>query len=306
MKPMQTCSTASVHPKYAIVTPVRDEEAYIGVMIDSVVTQTIPPSMWIIVDDGSNDRTPTIVEDYARRFDVIRLLRLPTRDRRLPGGEEAIPSALQLLDVSKFDYLARFDADLLFSPDYIEGIMNEFRSDPKLGIAGGGLYIDRNGQLELERDPEYHVRGALKMYRRECFESIGGLTTQIGWDTIDEVSAWTKGWRSRSFYELKVIHRRPTGDGIEAGRVYRERGKAEYLTCSHPLFVLAKALRMAITRRSVAKPLHYLRGFMASSLRHESRINDPAFARARRDQQISLLATFLSFRKRETVNPVRR
>jgi poly-beta-1,6-N-acetyl-D-glucosamine synthase len=304
VKDVQRNGKTSGNPRYAIVTPVRDEEAYIGAMIESIATQTILPEKWIIVDDGSSDKTVEIVESYARRFKFIKLLQLPTRDRRRPGGEEAIPSALRLLDVNKFEYLARYDADLSFSPDYIERIMNEFKRDPLLGIAGGGLYIDKGGKLEFEKNPEYHVRGALKMYRRECFESIGGLTTQIGWDTVDEVSAWTKGWRTRSFYDLKVIHRRPTGEGIETGRIYRERGRAEYLTCSHPLFVLAKTLRLAVTRRSILKPLCYLKGFVASYLRHEKRICDPAFAKARRDQQIGRLFDVLLFRKRESSDTV--
>ena len=232
------------HTRYALITPVRDEEEYVGAMIDSVLAQHVLPKKWIIVDDGSTDRTAAIVASYAQRFDFIELIQLPARDRRMAGGEAAIPTALRKVKyLHEFDFLARFDADLIFSHDYIACILDEFDRDPKLGIAGGGLYNEIGGVLKLEKDPDHHVRGALKMYRRQCLEQISALTTQIGWDTIDEVEARTKGWTTRSFFEYRVIHRRPTGGGIQANRVYWERGKAEYYTWSHLFSFWLRPLR---------------------------------------------------------------
>lgn len=293
------CCTSSRQTTYALITPVRDEEAFIGGMIESICAQTVPPAKWVIVDDGSRDRTAEIVLSYIPKFSYIQLVRLPPRNERLAGGEGAIPSAMRCVDISQYDFLARFDADLLFTQDYIANLLKEFGSDPKLGIAGGGLYIEKNGTFELEKNPEHHVRGALKMYRRKCFEDVGGLTTEIGWDTIDEVRAWTKGWTTKSFNELRVIHRRPTGEGIAAWRVYRERGRGEYLTWSHPLFVVAKAVKTCLAERSLIKPLCYLTGFFASCLRQESRMNDAAFTRARRGQQIGRLTALFRSDKRE-------
>jgi poly-beta-1,6-N-acetyl-D-glucosamine synthase len=286
-------SGANSAPRYALITPVRDEEKYLPEMIDSIVAQTRRPAKWVIVDDGSGDRSAEIIEGYARRFEFIEFVRLPRREGRLAGGEGAIPSALRRLDLSQFEYLARFDADLIFSPDYICGILQEFQRDQRLGIAGGGLYTETLGGLKLERDPEHHVRGALKMYRRQCFEDIGGLTTRMGWDTIDEVSAWTKGWKTRSFYDFKVSHRRPTGGGLKASRVYRERGRAEYLTWSDPVFVLAKALKRAVGERSITRPIFYLAGFLTGYLRREPRPQNATFARTRRDHQRTRMKSWL-------------
>ena len=256
------------HPRIALITPLRDEEAYVEAMICSIAGQQIRPAKWIIADDGSTDKTPVIVREYCHQFEFIELLCLPARVERKPGGEGAIASALGKLDLSQFDYLARFDADLLFENDYFTRLLDEFHRDPKLGIAGGGLYIDKNGRLVLERAPEYHVRGALKMYRRECFEQLGGLTTDIGWDTIDEVYAWSRGWRTRSFSDIRVLHRRPTGQGLHASRIYRERGRAEYLTWSHPVFVLLKTAKMALS--SPANARSFLEGFLRSYRRRTS------------------------------------
>ncbi|HYB60464.1 MAG TPA: glycosyltransferase family A protein [Methylomirabilota bacterium] len=280
------------HPRYALITPVRDEETFIAESIQSILAQTLPPTKWIIVDDGSADKTVEIVRSYASHTPSLEILELPRREQRAPGGEGAIAHALHQLTLTDYEYLARFDADLLFGSDYIERILEEFERDPQLGIAGGGLYIQRKGRLELEKVPEYHVRGALKMYRRECFEQIGGITARIGWDTIDEVFAWTKGWKTRSFFDYRVIHRRPTGEGIHAGRVYWERGKAEYLTWSAPFFVLAKAVKTALTELSILRPVSYLSGFLACYVNRMQRIQDSAFAKARREQQWGRLRSF--------------
>jgi poly-beta-1,6-N-acetyl-D-glucosamine synthase len=291
--PHQSDTDAAVAaPRIALITPLRDEEGYIEAMIESIVAQTVLPTVWLIVDDGSTDRTPEIVRHYCEQFSFIQLLQLPPRAERRPGGEGAIASALSKLDLSQYDYLARFDADLLFEKDYFERVLAKFSQKPQLGIAGGGLYIDRGGALIPEVAPEYHVRGALKMYRCECFKQLGGLATHIGWDTIDEVSAWSHGWETASFMDIRVIHRRPTGEGIEAGRIYRERGRAEYLTWSHPLFVVLKAAKLA-TKHS-GNACSFMTGFLSCYRRDEVRLQSPEFKRTRRGQQMDrMLASIL-------------
>jgi biofilm PGA synthesis N-glycosyltransferase PgaC len=271
--------------RIALITPLRDEEEYIEAMIVSIAKQQIQPTKWLIVDDGSTDKTPAIVKSYCQQFSFIELLELPARSERKPGGEEAIAYALQKLDLPRYDYLARFDADLLFESDYFTRLLDEFHRDPKLGIAGGGLYIDRDGRLVLERAPVYHVRGAVKMYKCECFDQLDGLGTDIGWDTIDEVYAWSRGWRTRSFFDIKVIHRRPTGESLHASRIYQERGRAEYLTWSHPAFVLLKSMKMAIS--DLANASYFLGGFIHSYKKHQIRLLDHEFKRTRRNQQLA-------------------
>jgi poly-beta-1,6-N-acetyl-D-glucosamine synthase len=276
-----------VHPDslIALITPLRDEENYIEAMIMSIVAQKIRPTVWLIVDDGSTDNTPTIVQEYCHRYAFIKMLRLPSRSERRAGGEGAIAAALQILELSSYDFIARFDADLLFEDSYFVRMLDEFRHDPMLGIAGGGLYIQTNGQLVGEEAPNYHVRGALKMYRRECFEQIGNLSTDIGWDTIDEVYAWSRGWKTRSFFDIQVIHRRPTGGVHQPRHIYRERGRAEYLTWSHPAFVFAKTAKIALT--SATNAWYFLEGFLSGYVRGNVRLQDPVFRRTRRNQQLS-------------------
>jgi biofilm PGA synthesis N-glycosyltransferase PgaC len=277
-------------PTYVLISPVHNEEKFIGRMIESIAAQTVLPGHWLIVDDGSTDATPDIVQAYAQRYSFIELISLPKRNTRKPGGEAVIHQALEVAGHYPYDFLARFDADLEFGPDYIARIFGEFSKDEKLGIAGGGLYVEkRKGRLVLERVPKYHVRGGLKMYRRKCLEEIGSLCTCMGWDTIDEVYAWKHGWKTRSFFENRVIHKRPTGEGLSARELSRKRGQGEYYTWSHPLFVFLKAVKVGAT--SPTRGFHFLGGFLECYRKHEERLQDPDFKRIRRKQQLRRLVS---------------
>lgn len=271
--------------KYLLITPVRDEEKYIIKMVDSILRQGVLPTRWIIIDDGSIDRTLSILEQYKQKHFFIDVLSLPRNTERQPGGEGVIEKALKMVNVDDYDLIARFDADIVLDSDYIIKIMEEFNNDPTLGIAGGGLYIIRNGKEILEKVPEYHVRGALKMYRRNCFKDIGGLDADIGWDTIDEVRAWMHGWKTRSFFLYKGIHLRPTGNGVSQLRLAWKRGWAEYKTCSHPLFVIFKSAKLLFKTFNPFYVISYLTSFLYCHINGIERIKDKEFIRYRREEQ---------------------
>jgi glycosyltransferase involved in cell wall biosynthesis len=279
-----------VNPTYVLISPVYNEKKFIGRMIESIAAQTVLPSRWVIVDDGSTDGTQEIIQPYLQRYPFIELICLPKNRARKPGGEGVIQKAVEAVQSYPYDFLGRFDTDLEFRPDYIAKILGEFAEDEKLGIAGGGLYIEKkNGRLVLEKVPKYHVRGGLKMYRRNCLEEIGSLCTYMGWDTIDEVYAWRHGWKTRSFFENRVIHRRPTGEGLSARELFRHRGQGEYYTWSHPLFVFLKALKVGAT--SPTKGFHFLEAFLECYRKKEARLQDADFKRIRRKQQMRRLAS---------------
>jgi glycosyltransferase involved in cell wall biosynthesis len=259
-------------------------------MIESITAQTVLPSRWIIVDDGSTDGTQEIIRTYLERYPFIELICFPKSKACKPGGESVIQKALGVVQFYPYDFLGRFDADLEFRPDYIARMLREFARDEKLGIAGGGLYLEKkNGRLVLERVPKCHVRGGLKMYRRKCLEEIGTLCTHIGWDTIDEVHAWRNGWRTRSFFENRVIHKRPTGERLTTRELARQHGQAEYYTWSHPLFVFLKAMKIAAA--SPKRGVHFLDAFLECYRKQEARLQDADFKRIRRKQQLRRLAS---------------
>jgi poly-beta-1,6-N-acetyl-D-glucosamine synthase len=275
--------------KYALVTPVHNEERFIREMILSVMTQNPRPDKWIIIDDGSTDRTREIIEGF-QNIDILQVVHLPPKHRRAPGGEGVIGHALRCLNITDYDFLARFDADIVLDDNYISNILEEFRRAPSLGIAGGGLYVLTSNGQHLEKQPQCHVRGALKMYRRECFEDIGGIEHYIGWDTLDETRAWIKGWTTRSFPQYRAIHRRPTGAGLSLARHSWQLGKADYMNWAHPLFVTLKAAKFHPLKGGA-----FLSGFISCYVMRVERVADKRVKLYRRRYQRARLLHFLSY-----------
>lgn len=230
--------------KYVVITPVRDEKKHIETTLRSVSGQTIRPAQWVIVDDGSTDGTSRIIDRYAGQLPWVRVVHRPNRGFRKSGAGvvEAFYDGYSALDCGDWQFIVKLDGDLSFRPDYFEKCFEHFRREPRLGIGGGEIYHDTAGTLKLETNPKFHVRGATKIYRRECWEAIGGLRQVPGWDTIDEVEANMLGWTSYSFADLPLVHHRPTGlaDGLLKDRV--KHGLACYVVGYHPLFVLASSL----------------------------------------------------------------
>lgn len=230
--------------KYVIVTPVRDEEEHIEGTIQAVAEQTVRPRQWVIVDDGSTDSTGQILDRYAKQFAWIRVLHRTNRGFRKSGAGvvEAFYEGYGAMQAGDWDFLVKLDGDLSFEREYFEKCFEHFRSDPKLGIGGGEIYYDHAGSLKLEANPRFHVRGATKIYRKACWEAIGGLREVPGWDTIDEIKANMQGWTSYSFRDLQLMHHRPTGqaDGLWSNRV--KHGLACYASGYHPLFVAASCV----------------------------------------------------------------
>jgi glycosyltransferase involved in cell wall biosynthesis len=231
---------------YIVITPVRNEENNIEYTINSIVFQTIKPVQWIIVDDGSIDNTYKIVEKYANNYKWITTVKkyTPVTENMETGSvAKAFLYGMKYIEHKDYEFIVKLDGDLSFQPDYFERIFKEFEKNPKLGIASGGCYeYKRDGMLILEKVPIFHTRGASKIYRIECFESIGRMIPQIGWDTIDEIKARMNGWITRNFPELKMIHYRRTGSrgGILRGKI--RGGYSAYYIGYHPVYMILRCL----------------------------------------------------------------
>jgi poly-beta-1,6-N-acetyl-D-glucosamine synthase len=199
--------------KYVIISPVRNEEEYIEKTIISVLKQTIQPVEYIIVNDGSTDSTGSIIEKYAANYSRIKtILRAPKPHSPGAGVVDAFYEGFDAIKTRDWDYVVKLDGDLEFQPHYFETLLNEFESDPHLGLASGVTFEpSKSGGLKMDSMPEDHVRGAAKMYRRDCWKAIGGLQRVLGWDTIDELKAQVLGWKTRSYRNLPIIHYKPIG-----------------------------------------------------------------------------------------------
>jgi biofilm PGA synthesis N-glycosyltransferase PgaC len=277
--------------RYVVVTPVRDEEHFIEATIEAVTGQTVRPAEWVIVNDGSADRTGEIIDRYAAQFPWIRAVHRQNRGFRNSGGGvvEAFYDGYNALQSKDWDFVVKLDGDLTFSLDYFERCFAHFQNEPRLGIGGGEIYHEREGKLTLEATPKFHVRGATKIYRRACWEAIGGLWQAPGWDTIDEVKANMLSWTTRSFEELRLVHHRLTGsaEGLVRDRI--KLGVACHVSGYHPLFVAASCMRRLIKRPYIVGSFAYLYGFLKSSVARIPRVNDPQLIRYIRAQQVRRL-----------------
>jgi biofilm PGA synthesis N-glycosyltransferase PgaC len=277
--------------KYVVISPVRDEEAYLRFTIESMIAQTVRPSEWVIVNDGSTDGTGAIIDKYAVEHPWIRPVHRPNRGFRKAGGGvvEAFNDGLNALSARDWDFIVKMDGDLTFESTYFEKCLEKFHREPVLGIGGGVICYIENGAKRFEPCPEFHVRGATKIYRRDCWEAIGGFWPAPGWDTMDEVKANMLGWGTRSFSDLHLLHHRYTGtaDGIWAGMV--KNGRANYVCGYHPLFMLAKCCIRLPKRPYIIGSIGLLYGFLTGYLKRIPQVDDVKTIGFLRRQQLGRL-----------------
>jgi biofilm PGA synthesis N-glycosyltransferase PgaC len=272
--------------RYVIITPVRDEAKFLGETIRSVASQTITPLQWIIVDDGSTDATAEIMEAAAAKHPWITTLHCANRGSRVnaSGVMQAFHQGYQLLHRQDWDYLVKLDGDVRLEPDYFENCIAQFHRNPSLGVGGGVIYNVIGDSYVLEPCPEFHVRGATKIYRRECWDAIGGLLSGPGWDTVDEVKANMLNWKSRSFPELKVIHFRPTGQAEGSWKNSVKDGRSDYVTGYHPLFMFLKCVKRIVERPVVVGSVGLMYGFVSSYFRGVPRVERDLIQYVQRQQ----------------------
>lgn len=284
--------------KYAVISPVKDEAAFIEPTLSSMIAQTLRPEVWVIVNDGSRDATASIIEKYAQTYPWIRLVNRQAAAgvrKRGQGVVEAFYTGFNTLS-EPYDFLVKLDGDVTFGPDYFETLLNRFGADPHLGIAGGGLYERPDGQTWTLYTVRDHVRGCTKVYRRECFAAIGGLVASMGWDGIDEWTALAKGWRVQSFLELPIYHYRFTGAATGFLKSCIEQGQGAYRMGYHPLFMIARGIRRMTDRPYLIGGAAMVGAYFMAWLRQQELLADPSVVRFVRQSQMKKLAGLLSGR----------
>jgi poly-beta-1,6-N-acetyl-D-glucosamine synthase len=278
---MRDRSPLTARRRYLVISPVKDEERYVERTIRSMLQQTMLPTLWIIVDDGSSDGTAHILARYASEHPWIRVASRRNPQSRQPGSAvmHAFYEGLKQAGNAEFDYLVKLDCDVELRPDYFERLLEQFARDPALGIASG-VYQEEDGQGWRTIDmPSYHAAGASKMLRRRCFEDIGGFVRDRGWDTIDEVRAQVSGWSTRHFADIRFKHLKPEGAGIGALRTCVLHGEVYYLTGGGPAFLLLKAgHRMLAGKPPVIGGLAILYAYLRCWWSGRQRLVNPAEA----------------------------
>jgi glycosyltransferase involved in cell wall biosynthesis len=248
--------------KYYIVIPSYNEEAFIALTLQSLISQTVLPSKIVVVNDNSTDKTAEIVLAFAKENPYISLVNKSSENIHLPGSKviQAFQKGFETLD-ENYDLIVKIDADLIFPTNYFETIIKHFQSDSEIGMAGGFCYIEKNGDWILENlTDKDHIRGALKAYRKETFQQIGGLKPAMGWDTADELLCKFYNWKVVTDESLHVKHLKPTGANYNKTARYKQ-GEAFY-TLGYGFFITAIAsAKLAMMKKKPLLFLDYIQGF---------------------------------------------
>ncbi len=282
-------------PRYSVITPVKDEAKYIEITIASMIEQTIKPQEWIIVNDGSSDGTEAIVAQSAVEHPWIRLVNRSDQGTRQRGKRVIEAFYIGYSALSKpFEYIVKLDGDVSFQGNYFEGLLSEFESDPKLGIAGGGVYEQPDGKTWILYTTKDHVRGATKIYRRTCFDAIGGLAPSMGWDGIDEWKALSYGWSVRSYLTYKMFHFRFTGAATGFVKSFYEQGSGAYRMGYHPLYITARSIRRMTDKPYFIGGIAMLAAYFLACIRREAMLADETVIHYVRITQLKKLARILA------------
>ena len=282
---------------YVLISAARDEEAYIPKVLDSVTSQTILPKQWVIVNDGSRDRTGDIVREYQKDHPFISLLEVGADKGRSFGSKAlAVRAGYELLKDLEFDFIGNLDADVSFAPTYYESILKKFEANPKLGIAGGVIMDRVNGGFQRSFSNLNHTPGAIQFFRREIFDKIGGypkLRTG-GIDSAAAIMTRMHGWQTKSFEDLEVYHYRREGTGdSNILRARTRQGATDYNLGSHPVFEIVKAARRLAERPWIIGSMLRLYGFFMPLVRGTDRDIPDDVVKFLREEEMKRLKAIL-------------
>jgi GT2 family glycosyltransferase len=286
-----------------MITPARNEEQYIGKTLESMVRQTNLPIRWVIVSDGSTDHTDGIVDEYARSYSWIKLIRLPTqRDRSFAAKVQGFNAGLEQIKELPFDVLGNLDADISFDPDYFEFLLEKFEENETLGVAGTP-FVEDGRHYDYRFTNIEHVSGACQLFRRACFEQIGGYVPiasgGIDWTAV--TTARMKGWQTRTFVDKTCVHHRPMGTGSSRSQlkaIFRH-GQKDYALGGHPVWQAFRSVYQ-ITRPPILVGGAVLwAGYMWACLSRRERPISQELLKFNRAEQMTRLKSMLFRTARE-------
>jgi glycosyltransferase involved in cell wall biosynthesis len=286
---------------YVLITPARNEAAFIGDTIQAVVSQTSRPLRWIIVSDGSTDGTDDIVRTLAADLDWIELLRMPERrDRQFAAKANAFNAGYERLKHLRFDLIGNLDADITFAPDYFEFLIGRFAEDRELGVAGTPFVedADRPDLHTYAHDGANlnHVSGACQIFRRECFEAVGGYVPIKGGaiDWIAVTTARMKGWKTRTFVEKVCYHHRKIGTGNNSPLLARfHYGRKAYYVGGHPAWEMMRGIFQMRSSPFLIGGLYFMAGYLWAGITRTPRPVSAELMDFHRKEQLTRLKRLL-------------
>ncbi|MBM4322528.1 MAG: glycosyltransferase family 2 protein [Deltaproteobacteria bacterium] len=277
---------------YVLITPARNEAEFIGKTIESVIWQTLLPKRWVIVSDGSTDGTDDVVKKYLGEHKFISLIRMPDHpDRQFASKVNCFNNGYQQLKNETYDIIGNLDADITFGPDYFEFLLEKFVRNPKLGVAGTP-FVENEVHYDYRFTNIEHVSGACQLFRRECFEEIGGYVPIKGGgiDWVAVTTARMKGWKTRTFTEKICFHHRTIGTGsVSKIRGVFHHGQKDYYLGGHPLWELFRGVYQMSRRPYILSGLMILLGFFWAMFRRVKRPVSDELIQFHRAEQIRRL-----------------
>jgi len=280
--------------RYCLITPCRDEAQFARRTIEAVLNQTVPPTLWIIVDDGSKDQTPQILAEYAAKVPWIKIITRTDRgDRKLGGGViDAFYTGYDTINPADFDYVCKFDLDLDIPPAYFEGLLRRMEAEPRIGTASGKPYMELSGRQVAEVCGDENSVGMIKFYRTTCFTQIGGFVRELMWDGIDCHRCRMLGWIAISWDDpdLRFIHLRPMGTSHKnwwTGRV--RHGVGQWFMGTSPAYLVSSAAFRLVKPPVVLGSVAMIWGYIRSGVSGRPRYGDKAFRQFLRRYQWACL-----------------
>lgn len=281
---------------YVLITPARNEAQFIELTIQSVVKQTVPPIKWVIVSDGSTDGTDEIVRKYANEHPWIELVRMPLRrERHFAGKVHAFNAGYARVQDLDYEVLGSLDADVSFDQDYFSYLLPKLAEDRTLGLVGTPFKEGTNPTYDYRFVSIEHVSGACQLFRRECFEQIGGYVPVKGGciDHIAVISARMKGWKTRTFTEKVCLHHRQMGTAQNSVLMARFRnGRKDYVIGNHPMWELCRAAYQMTKKPMVLGGLMLVSGYVWALIRRVERPVSPELVAFYRREQMQRLRRF--------------
>jgi biofilm PGA synthesis N-glycosyltransferase PgaC len=282
--------------RYVLITPARNEGENIGRTLASMVVQTHRPLVWVVVSDGSTDRTEDIVSEYVQKHDWIKLIRRPVRrERSFAGKVECFNAGLQAVRELRYDVIGNLDADLSFESDYFAFLMARFAEEPRLGVAGTP-FVEQGRHYDYRFTNIEHVSGACQLFRRECFADIGGYVPIKGGgiDWVAVTTARMKGWQTRTFTEKSCEHHRPMGtSSVGPLRGAFRQGQKDYYLGGHPIWQIFRSLYQLSKPPYIVGGASVLAGYSWAWMCRQERPVSTQLVRFHRQEQMTRLWRFL-------------
>lgn len=284
--------------KYALITPARNEAKLIELTLKSVVAQTVLPVKWVIVSDGSTDGTDEIVSRYAADHPWIELLRMPERrERHFAGKVYAFRAGYERLSGVDYEAIGSLDADISFDENYFSFLLEKLAGDSRLGLVGTPFQEGESQAYDYRFTSIEHVSGACQLFRRECFEDVGGYTPIKGGgiDLVAVVTARMKGWQTRTFTEKVCMHHRKMNSAMNKGLQLKFRwGQSDYRLGSHPGWQAFRCVYQMTNRPYIVGGLLTLSGYFWSMITRKPKAVTPEFARFRGQEQMARMKGFFA------------